>query len=85
MKLSWNYFNDQDPIGFNVKFCELSVWNTNVRCRERLLKLNSVRLRNKINLVVNKLNSPIEPTTVNQAVDLNSVLKQQRTNIQTYV
>lgn len=62
VKLSWNYYadNEQDPVGFSVKFCELSVWNTNVRCRERLLKLNGGRLRNKINLL-NKLNSPIEP------------------------
>lgn len=62
VKLSWNYYteNEQDPVGFSVKFCELSVWNTNVRCRERLLKLSTGRLRNKINLL-NKLSSPIEP------------------------
>lgn len=64
----------------SLKFCELSVWNTFVRCRERLLKLNNGRLRNKINLL-NKLNSPIEP--VNN-VDLNSVLKQHSSSIQTY-
>lgn len=73
--------NEPDPIGFNVKFCELSVWNTNVRCRERLLKLNGGRLRNKVNLL-NKLNSPIEPLN---SGELSSVLKQQRTqSVQTY-
>lgn len=67
VKLSWNYYadNEQDPVGFSVKFCELSVWNTNVRCRERLLKLNGGRLRNKINLL-NKLNSPIEPANAGE-------------------
>lgn len=80
VKLSWNYFNEPEPLGFNVVFCELSVWNTNVRCRERLLRLNNGRLRNKINLL-NKLNSPIEPF---DSGELNSVLKQQRSSIQSY-
>lgn len=77
VKLSWNYYadNEQDPIGFSVKFCELSVWNTNVRCRERLLKLNTGRLRNKINLL-NKLSSPIEPVN---GGEFGNAIKQQRT------
>ena len=82
VKLSWNYYvdNEQDPVGFSVKFCELSVWNTNVRCRERLLKLNTGRLRNKINLL-NKLNSPIEPAN---GGEFGGSIKQQRTAAQGY-
>lgn len=78
VKLIWNYWHE-DPLGFNVKFCELSVWNTNIRCRERLLKLNNGRLRNKINLLT-KHNSPIEPLN---GGELSNALK-QRPSVQTY-
>lgn len=84
VKLNWNFYNEPDPIGFIVRFCELSVWQTNVRCKERLLRLNNGRIRNKANQS-NKLNSSNEPLNGDQ----NSLVKQSRqlnavANVQTY-
>ncbi|CAG2100939.1 unnamed protein product [Medioppia subpectinata] len=42
VRLKWNYYNEHQGLtGFKVKFCEISAWNSRIRCRERQLRLSS--------------------------------------------
>jgi len=47
--LKWNYYNEDHGLtGFKVKFCEISAWNSKIRCRERLLRLQSPQTSRKL-------------------------------------
>ncbi|CAG2162412.1 unnamed protein product, partial [Oppiella nova] len=47
VRLKWNYYNEHNHglTGFKVKFCEISAWNSKIRCRERQLRLLSPQSR----------------------------------------
>jgi hypothetical protein len=48
VKLKWNYYNEHGLTGFKVKFCEISAWNSKIRCRERHLPLLSPQTSRKM-------------------------------------
>lgn len=63
VKLRWNYYNENGLTGFKVKFCEISAWNSKIRCRERQLKLLSPQTSRKLSheeslhdIIIDKLN-----------------------------
>ncbi|RWS28130.1 hypothetical protein B4U80_02042 [Leptotrombidium deliense] len=54
VKLKWYYSHSPEPLGFKIRFCEVSIWNTKVRCREKKLPLLSSRVAESRALIKNR-------------------------------